>query len=224
MPALPDVPSVLRIQLTGTKGANPWLTRFFLQYGGTAPTNTQLATFNAALLTTYNTNIKPLADNVTALLQIQTQDLTSPTAAVSVSAVSSTGTRGATGLTSESAVVVSYKIGRRYRGGHSRGYWPWGVQGDTATEHSWLAASVTAFGTGYAAFQTALAAAGWAGAGTIAQVGVSYYQGFTNVAGPTGRMRPKSTIRGGGPVVDAVTSIQVQSFIGSQRRRIGFVG
>jgi hypothetical protein len=50
-------------------------------------------------------------------------------------------------------------------------------------------------------------------------VNVSYYKGFTNYTGSTGRNKVRSTINPGGPVVDIIQSISGNPRVASQRRR-----
>lgn len=223
MPALPDVPSTLRVAISGQFSNQPWLTRFFIAYAGTAPTSTQLGTFNAAVATAINSDLKGLMNIDTTVTLIDTIDLTSPTAAVAATVESIVGTRSGGVLPSEVSLVSSYKIARRYRGGHPRGYWPFGAQTDLSNARVWLSAFLTTVTTDLGAFFTAVEAAGWSGAGTLSQVNVSYYKGFVNVDGPTGRARAKSVINPDGPIVDVVTGFTAQPSIGTQRRRIGFV-
>jgi len=225
MPALPAVPKVLRVALSGT-GDSPtvWLSRFFIQYTGTAPTTSDLASFDTALDTAANTNLIPLMGASWILRQIESIDLTSSTGAVDIKSVTRTGSRAGGGLPSQVCVVQSYTIARRYRGGHPRGYWPFGTSTDLVSDTDWKAASITAFDNGLDAFFTAVFAAGWAGAGTLSHVNVSYYSGFTVVVSPTtGRARNIPTLRVA-PVVDPVTATQVRASIGTQRRREAFIG
>lgn len=224
MAPLPDVASVLRVAMGFTLiSGGPALSRFYLHYSGSAPSAGQLGTFNASIATAYGTDLKPLASADVELTSIETTDLSSSTGAQAVTPEAITGTRAGTNVTAEQCVVTSYEITRRYRGGHPRGYWPFGVVGDQASVKTWSAGLVTAVNSGMAAFMTAVEAAGWSGAGTIQQCNISYFKGFTVVTSPTtGRARNVPTLRAI-PVVDNVTSIVARSSIGVQRRRLEFV-
>jgi hypothetical protein len=205
MPALPAAAGVVRTALSGTTtGAGVWLTRFYTHYSGTPPTNAQLATYDAAIGTAWGTNIKPLQNAALALVQIASEDLTSATGAVDTTASAQTGTRAGSALPSSAAAVISYVIARRYRGGHPRGYWPLGADSDLNSETQWTAAFVASLNTGLANFFTAVAAAGWTGAGTLTHVNVSYYSGFTVIT------------------QDLVTGVSAKLSIGTQRRRLNF--
>lgn len=225
MPALPNVPNVIRLALSGTiADAGPWLSAFFLHYSGTAPTATQLGTFNASVASAYTTDLKALADVDTTLTQIESTDLTSATGAVAITPESIAGTRALPILSAAACTVISYEIARRYRGGHPRGYWKFGVEGDIFGPGQWSSTYVNTVTTDFNAFLTAIFGAGWSGAGTITQVNVSYYSGFTVVTSPTtGRARNVPKVRTS-PLVDTVTGITVRQSIGTQRRRVAFVG
>lgn len=224
MPALPAVPSVVRCSVEALiNAASPAVSRFFIQYTGTAPTNAQLNTFAASISTAWGTNLKALTDTSTELFHVDAIDLTSATAAVGSNSTTTLGTRAGSQLDAAACAVVSYKIGRRYRGGHPRGYWRFGVQADLSGARIWTVGFTTAVKTGIDAFYTAIEGAGWAGAGTLTQVNVSYYKGFTVITNPlTGRARNVPTLRAV-PVVDLVTSTVAQSSVGIQRRRVEFV-
>lgn len=225
MPALPNVASCLRVALGFTLSpSTPALSRFYFQYGGTAPTVGQLSTFNASIATAFTSDLKALCGTGCELTQIETTDLTSPTGAQAVTAEAITGTRTGATNSNDLCFVTSYEINRRYRGGHPRGYWPFGTASDIAAGNkTWAGATVTAVNTGMASFMAAIAAAGWTGAGTLQQVNVSYYKGFTVVTSPTtGRARNVPTLRAT-PVQDVVQSIATKSSIGVQRRRLEFV-
>lgn len=223
MPALPDVPKVLRVALSGNRTGNVWLSRFYIQYTGTAPTVSDLAAFDTAVDTAVATDLVPLMDVDSRTTQIETIDLSSPTSAVDIKTVFRQGTRSGNTLPSQICAVQSYEIARRYRGGHPRGYWPIGTATDVLSNVDWIGASVTAFDNGLDAMFTAIFAAGWSGAGTLSHVNVSYYKGFTVVTNPiTGRARNVPTLRVA-PVIDAITSTQVRQSFGTQRRREGFV-
>jgi hypothetical protein len=198
---------------------NDVVTRFFIAYAGTAPTSAQLVTFANAVGTAWGTNLKSLCSSQVELTSVTAEDLTSATAAVGASGFATLGTRAGDSMTAQLAAVVSYTIARRYRGGHPRGYWPFGVDTDIATPQTWANAFITASNTGIEAFFTAVLAAGWTGAGALTHVNVSYYHGFTVVTNPTtGRARNVPTLRGT-PLVDTVSAAVTQVTVGTQRRR-----
>lgn len=224
MAPLPAAAGVLQLAVKGTfLGGSTWLSRVYVHYSGTAPTNAQLATFLTAVDTAWGTNMQPLQDGDTNTTEFNVIDLTSATSAVADKIVSRTGSRAGTTLPADVCAVISYEIARRYRGGHPRGYWRMGTATDESTPRIWGTAAVTAFKSGYDAWMTAVIAAGWTGAGTLSQVNVSYFNGFTVVTNPiTGRARNVPTLRVS-PVIDTVQSTICRTTYGTQRRRIEFI-
>lgn len=220
MPALPSVPKVVKVVLQqALLGATrDLINRFFIQYTGTAPTNSQLDTFAQAVTTSWGTNVVPLANADCSLETVSCEDLTSPTSAVGSSSLGSTGTRSGGANGAAMCVVMQEKMARRYRGGHPRVYLPWGSDSDLESANTWGTAFTASAEAAWINFIDDILAAGWTGAGTLSAVNVSYYAGFTNVTSPSGRARPKPTLRGT-PVVDAITSYAMNPLVGSQRRR-----
>lgn len=223
MPALPAVPKVVKVILFNAllDAASFAVNRLFLQYSGTAPTDAQLATFGGDINTAYGSDLRGLQGPGVTYSGVELEDLSSATSAVATVADSFVGTRTGNSLGGQVACVVSGEIARRYRGGHPRDYWPFGVDTDLNDAISWSSGFLTSVGTGIASFLTAVEAAGWTGAGTLETVNVSYYQGFTNHTYPSGRVRPIPTLRGT-PVVDPITGYIARRSLGSQRRRIEF--
>jgi hypothetical protein len=116
-------------------------------------------------------------------------------------------------------VLVNYVIGRRYRGGKPRSYFPWGTVADLQGRQNWTAGFLTNVNTNLA---TAFAAMIGANAGSTvvtAHVNVSYYLGSKVVIDPiTGRAHNVSIARDV-PVVDTIDSFKTSPTVASQRRR-----
>jgi hypothetical protein len=96
---------------------------------------------------------------------------------------------------------------------------PWLTNAALATSQTWAGASITFAVNSWNSFITSVKAAPWAGGTIVNQVNVSYYKGFTNYTGSTGRNKVRSTINPGGPVVDIIQSISGNPRVASQRRR-----
>jgi hypothetical protein len=221
VPPYPPVPGVLRVTFKHTENSETGISsRVFLSYTGTAPSNAQCSTFATSCASAWNSDLAALANTGLVLVEVDVVDLTSTSSGVGTASVSHAGTRTGNALPLNSCFTVNYTIARRYRGGKPRGFWRWGVAGDQLTERTWDSTIISAVQTDFAAFIAACAAAGWSGAGTIAQVNVSYFEGFTTHTGTTGRVSNIPKPRVGGPITDAVTAILPDSFIGTQRRRI----
>jgi hypothetical protein len=219
MPALPSVPSVIKV-VTGVSDQSDLksLNRFFIKYFGASPTQAQIATFAAAIVAAWTGNLRTLYDTASVLEFVTAEDLTSSTAAVGSSTAAVAGTRAGNTLGAGTATVVQQQIARRYRGGHPRQYLSSGVQADLQTRQAWTAAYLTAAEAAWLNYVAAIFASGWAGAGSLVQVNVSYYNGFTNVTFPSGRTRPVPKLRLT-PVVDIIGSYSINPKLASQRRR-----
>jgi len=220
MPALPDVPGVIRNVLKFTTSEDTKAAiRFFLAYTGGAPTNAELATFAAGIGTAFAAQLIGLGSDSVGLQTVTSTDLTSSTAAEGEAAPEVTCTRGATINTSDACLLQSLHINRRFRGGHPRIYWPFGVQGDLLNGQEWSSTFTGECLTGLTAFFNDVVALTWSGGSITNQVAVSYYSGFTVHDGITGRARNVSTPRTSA-LVDIVTEYTIRAGIASQRRRL----
>lgn len=220
MPPLPAAAKVVRVALVGERGGDSdVVTRHYIQYSGSAPTAAQLNTFCGAVATAWVADLAGLHHSTYTLTSVVAEDLTSSTGATGVANVSDQGTLTGSELPAATAMVIGYTITRRYRGGHPRGYWPMGQVSDVNTPQEWTTAFVAAVATGIASYFTAVEGAGWTGAGTLVNVNLSYYEGFTVVVNPiTHRARNVPTLRGA-PIQDVITGYNPRITIGSQRRR-----
>ena len=118
------------------------------------------------------------------------------------------------------AVLVTYPIGRRYRGGKPRSYLTWGTAEDLATRNTFSGGAVTAFHTGWSAILSAIGAAFPLGSATFLDfVSLSYY-GPPNrlITGSTGRVKTISTQRATA-LIDPWGTFNVSDKVASQRRR-----
>jgi hypothetical protein len=221
MPALPPVPGVIKLRLHYDVGTDAnAISLLHWRYTGAAPSGADMNTFCTAVnaLTAAEWPLYLQADNL--YLGIDATDLTSATSASGAAGTSVAGTRSGSLLGAGTAVLISYPISRRYRGGKPRQYLPFGSADDLNTRNVWGSASVTDFHTGWAAILAAIAAAGPIGAAVlVTQCVVSYY-GPPNrtVTGSTGRVRTLSTTRAT-PIVDDISSFSVSAKVASQRRR-----
>jgi hypothetical protein len=218
---LPDAAGVVKVTLFFTiSGKQDILTRFFIHYDGTAPSNSDLNTFCGSIRTQFGTNLKSLLSAAYTLAQVQAVDLSSVTGAIGIDSTQVAGTRAGSVIPASASVVTSYTFARRYRGGHSRAYWPFGVQADMATSDVWGSTFQSSVKTGVDAFFSGVLGAGWSGAGSMTHVNVSYFHGSHVVVNPvTGRARNVPDLRAT-PLKDTITSVAVKLPIGSQRRRL----
>jgi hypothetical protein len=220
VPALPSAANVIRniLRFTVSEDGQAAI-RFFLKYSGTSPSNAQLATFAAGVGAAYAAQLQPLASEGVILTDVKSTDLTSSTSGEGSSAEDVTGTRSGDPVDAATCLLESLHVDRRYRGGHPRVYWPFGVSTDLLTRQTWTDAFIAACATNLEVFYGTIAELTWTGGTIIAQVNVSFYEGFTNRAGPTGRERAISTPRASA-VIDTIDGSVVQQGIASQRRRL----
>lgn len=160
----PDVPAVVHFVMRGTKGGTSWANKGYLQYSGPAPAVADLATVGTAIANAWNTDFAPICPAGVVLTTIDLQDLTSRLAARNSVTVSHAGTRTGTEMPNQVALVISWLINRRYRGGHPRTYLPAGVLEDVTSARLWAGAFVTAAQAAATAFRTALNAISVSGA------------------------------------------------------------
>lgn len=221
VPPLPNVPNVIRVACKGTSfGGELWLTRFYLQFPGAPPSATQLVNLGNEVITTWNANLNPMCAPNKTLTEVDLEDLSTPTSAVATIPTAQVGTRVGGDLPPVVCAVVSYSIGRRYRGGHPRGYWPFGVSQDVFGGAEWDPLFVAAADVAIRQFFHDVTAFIWGVSEITKQVNVSYYSGFTVVTNPiTGRARNVPTVRPGGPLVDLINSVSTRDVVGTQRRR-----
>ena len=226
MPALPDAPQILRIEFefqpTPAKVAK---VRQHWQYTGGPPTNADCTAIGNEAMSEFVTAGGPaLMRAAWTLEQVVTTDLTGPTMGVGTSTHAAIpGTRDSGSghtLPDDVATLINYSVGRRYRGGHPREYWPFGEAEDLLDQRTWSGAFVAAVDTFINTYLTAFAAFTTGSTSLIAQVLLSYYEGFKVVDGSTGRARNVPLVRAA-PLINALSGHGANSGIASQRRRRG---
>jgi hypothetical protein len=218
MPALPDVPNVLKATLQWTVSSDTDVgTGLFFEYSGTAPNNSACL----ALATTIGAAFGSPEDHWdedTSMVGVKVTDLSSATGGVGEHAESITGSLTSP-LSGATAVLVNYAMARRYRGGRPRSYLPWGDGTKLGNRQTWNGTFVTSCED---VLTTAFAAVigSTSGGTTITNhVNVSYYAGFTVAISPTtGRARNVPTLRSS-PLVTAISGFAVATRVANQRRR-----
>lgn len=219
MPALPSVSDVLRIVYHIGIGSDlSAIVTDHRKFSGTAPTNADLNALASAIAASYAAHLVHdfTADRV--LHEIDITDLTSAAAAVGQWLGSHAGTRTDVALPADTSLIFQRKVGRRYRGGHSRQYWPMGGDTSVATPQTWDPVFTAQVMVDMGDLEVDTAAGFWSGAVDLGRANVSYYLGFTNVLYPSGRYHVKPTLRGT-PLVDLVATVGINPKFGSQRRR-----
>lgn len=221
---LPDVPNAVKIVLKGVMGGlKPFVNSFHYGWSvGGGLSLSEVTGLAGNIATRWNSNIGHNAISDTVILtDVIAQALDSSTAPMYDAAVSYAGGVAEDALPYEDAFVVQRKIGRRYRGGHSRIY----LAGLTISEldhvnpAEWDAGAVASILANWVDLED-LGKATLVGQGRTdaMPVNISYYSGFTNVLYPSGRYHAVPTRRAV-PVVDDVSSYGANPQVCSQRRR-----
>lgn len=217
MPALPPVPNVLKLILSGFSGNSPWANILHFNFTGGPPVIGDLATWINSVEAAWVAHISGIQNSQAHLTLIEAIDLTSASGAASSKIVNHAGTSTVAPLGNNSAIVIKKHISRRYRGGHPKTFLLTQDEGTLFDGDSFTNATVTNTASAYFAFTGACTVV--AGSITVGnEVNVSYYQGFHTVTRPSGRVSNVPTLRVT-PVVDLVLNVTVDPKVGSQRRR-----
>jgi hypothetical protein len=221
MPPLPPVPGLIRCQLDFLVGVDAAAqTAWHVLYTGGPPSAVDMAFFASTLEASAGAHLASVMHPDTSLESVFLLDLSSSSAFSGEAAGPVVGTRSGGQLPANTAVLANYPIGRRYRGGKPRGYWPIGTSTDLDTRQTWLSGSVTAFETAIVDTINGLSSA-TSGTTTIgAPASISYYHGFVSVTNPiTLRTRDVPSIRSALLPPDPFTAAVVNIHVSSQRRR-----
>lgn len=221
MPPLPSPGAVIRCSCQHTVGADVNAeTRFYISYTSSAPTSTNLSAMAAEIGTLWGSHLSGLASTAVYLTTVTCADLSSSTGAVGLNDGDEEGSRAGSLYPSNVCTCIEYEIGRHYRGGKPRGFWPFGVQADAATSQTWSGAFLSSVNSNFGSFMAALLAYSGDSITKGNHVNVSYYNGVNPpVTLPSGRVKQSAKLRTT-PLVDAVTTHTARAIFGSQRRRL----
>jgi hypothetical protein len=209
----PPVAGVVQLNVKGlTGGDNNWLNKLHMSYTGLPPTGAALVLWAGEVTAAWAADISPLQDTETSMTEVEVTDLSSDMGAVGIDPTGAAGTRAGSMLPAQTATLVSYTMGRHYRGGHPRTYLLGGVQADLVAPNQWTTGYVDAVGTGLTSFFTAIHGA-VTGFTPNALVQVSYFGGVPTIGG---KSQPRAI-----PLVDVLGAHLVSPRLASQRRRIG---
>jgi hypothetical protein len=196
---------VVRIALTGTYGVKTWANVFHAIVDDTGPVgSSDLAGIAGATSTAWSTHLSPSLSNAIALTQVAATDLTSDTGLTELDTSVHTGGQAGNASPPQVALLLSWKIARRYRGGHPRTYLPGVIEADVDNYGAVIAARQTALNTGATNFRLAINSVVVAG-GTPRMAVVHYYRNGVIQATPT---------------VDEVLSGRCSPLVATQRRRL----
>jgi hypothetical protein len=207
MPPLPPANGVVKwaFKHVNTVGATAY-SHMFGQVTTPPATSAQLQALANATVTAYNANLNAFMHNSWKMSLVECIDLSASPVLPGVATNATSGSITGNPLTAETAVLINMTVGRRYRGGHPRMYWPWGGQTSLFDALHWSTTFTNPFGAAWSAFINALAGTTGGLPGIANWVNVSYYS--HNALRPT-------------PVLDTVLAWNINPIPGSQRRRMG---
>lgn len=221
MPPLPSPGKVIRTALKFSWGSGETGgTRFYIGYSSSPPTAANLNTYVGEVASLVNSDLAPLISEGISLIEVTAADLESTSGAEATNTVSDPGTRAGAALPMNVCAVVDYIIGRHYRGGKPRGYWPFGIASDMASDQTWDGTLISAVNSAFGTWMAAILAYSGDSITKTNHLNVGYYQGVnTPTTLPSGRVKQSSKLLTT-PNVDQVTTHQMRTIIGSQRRRL----
>ena len=218
-PVPPPASPCVRVRLDYTQ-ADDFLagSRFFLGYGGGAPTAGNCQTLATDIAAAWATHLASLVSSQWTLTEVDVLDITTETGASGQAEVTDAGSDSGPGTPAQVSVNIEYDIARRYRGGKPRMFLPGPAADKLQTASQWTTAYQSSVNTGIAAFMTEIEALSIGAMGALAHVNLSYYKGFTNITNSSGRERAVPTYRDTA-LVDTVNGYATKLLCGSQRRR-----
>ena len=223
MPALPNVPNVVRVDLkyTNDVASAKLLNRLFFRYTGAAGTSAELTTMAANIKGYWLAELQAWTPTIQHLVEVEMVDLTTELSPSGVWVGVETGSEVGQINSAQLAFLVTKTILRRYRGGKPKTFLPVGTALDLATQGTWAAGIIAGITGSWPAFVADIIADA-SYATFTAEVCVHYY-GPPNVVvtNPvTGRARTVSTLRAV-PLVDDVQGYSFEAAVATQRRRTG---
>jgi len=206
MVALPFAAGVARIVVKQNQaGVNVFNVLHAVDPNHLAWQPSELTALATAVRTSWVTNVIPLQASSLVMTDVTCTDLGFETGAEATVTGNTAGTGIGTALASSTAICWSWKISRRYRGGHPRTY----IGGTLVTQASTPNTMTTAAQTSHINAATALRSAvnGVSVGVSTARLCVVHYT------------RAKATLAV--PLVSEISGVSVDTRLDSQRRRLG---
>jgi len=213
MPVLPPAPLGIRVIFKGTYQGSNWANIMYVQYSTGTPTVADLNTLAASIGSNYRTNVMVNSVVTCHLTSVTLVDINTDSGNAGVDLTDRTGPVALTGMPVQVCQVLSWKIARRYRGGHPRSYIAGISDSQRADFRTWSVASKNALAAGGLAFITAVNALSSASTGQLTLGTYSYYHGVDPV---THKPILRTT-----PLFQKYIGTGVDGRIDTQRRRLG---
>lgn len=211
MPALPDAPAALKVQVFGSYGPANWANVMYLQFSAAGnPTTADLNSLSTQFMTAYQL-LGNLMHTTCSVSQVTITDVSSRTGNQGTAVTGFAGIKAGTALPASVAICLTKTIARRYRGGHPRMYLPGQVTADTQDSRTWNTTATAAALTRANLFYAQVNGLTTATSGLCKLANVSYW--FTSPPKTPPQLRPV-------PLVELITGFKVDNRIDSQRRRL----
>lgn len=214
--ARPLIPlDIVRVVVEGTVNSFPWVNTFWLKAPSSAtPTGTQVSALAQAFHGAYNTRLMSGRSDHCSLLQTIAEWNDGAGGVVDGAfATPHVGTFTGEAVPMSVAMVISWRVAVRYRGGHPRSYLAGLADAARQDEVSWNSTNVSAFSSQAANFLDDINALSPA---PFTSVSLGVLRQFAN-----GGSEAKPPVFLNPPVFRPFTSALAKPGLGSQRRRFG---
>jgi len=218
-PPLPDVPCV-RVGLDYSDSASKFGSRFYLSYTGGPLSGDDCAALAATVATQWGATVASQIASAYSLVGVDVLDIATHSGLSGQdTTVHAGGNTGGSAVPVQCAINVEFGIGRRYRGGKPRMYFPPAPSTAMADPSHWVSGLVTSMNGEIGDFFTAVLAGAPAAGAPWKHVSLSFYAGSTGVIYDAGHEgRTDETYRATA-LHDDITGYSTKAVIGSQRRR-----
>ena len=203
---LPAVPTVAKCQINGNISGRAFVNIFHVQFNTDFLSAAQCTDIAGKFLTLYKTQFANYMASGVQVSNCIVTDLGGATGAQGSSSAGFSGTHSGFQLPNNVALAASWHIGRRYRGGHPRTYFPGQTQSDLQDTMHWSANTLSNWTLAAQGFVTGVVGLGSTVPYPLNLVCVHYVM----------HKVPQTP-----PLVDVITSATVHPRIDSQRRRLG---
>lgn len=216
MPVILPPINAVKMVFKGLLNGLPCNTQHHIEYGGTAPTVSDLNTWAGSIADTpphpWKFYLNTFFSHDFTLTEIDIVDLSSSSGAVGLATYSVVGGDTFPAPTNAASVLTNWKIARRYRGGHPKTFWPPFGDDNVQDALHWKSAQITSFAAQLFPFWAAVNALAPSGMLPVTLASISYFDKTTVPTPPHLRTSP---------VVDLIIGETTPTKIATQRRRMG---
>ena len=218
MPPLPTVSGVAKIRYHHTFGTDANVVNGnFCRFTGAAD-ETSLNNWALAITNSWNTHLAPLLSNQIILNSVEIEDLGSASAATGSDVANHPGAVTTLAVPANVAMIISYQINRRYRGGKPRQYIAGLPNAGLEDEDHWLGSTINSWEAAYTLHQQTVAQFAGGNLTATAIVNVGYVSGHTWQQDQHGNWH-RLPVYLANPHVDLVNGYIAKPVVGTQRRR-----